>query len=194
MNHHYNKCTFLLQSTKILSVRPDDDSTVMKRCRLRLIRSILLHMPTFQENLILEIFLEYLNDNHPLVQQWTVETIVYLFSVTVNQNNLMSMLFKQSRIRTILTDYLEMKINNTYNNNDFSLYFEQLSFYGKFQHTCSFNGKLDKVLDKLKADIDCLNDSLMKIEMSKDELDRLKEYSSLLNNIYKAKQYDIENI
>lgn len=194
MNHQYYKCIFLLQSTKILSVRADDDSTEMKRCRLRLIRSILLHLPTFHENLILEIFLEYLNDNHPLVRQWTVETIVYLFSVTINQNDLMSMLFKQSGIKTILTDYLEMKINNTYNNNDFSLYLQQLSFNGKFQHTCSLNGKLNNVLDKLKADIDCLNDSLMKIEMSKEELDRLKEYSSLLNNICKAKQYDIESI
>lgn len=166
----------------------------MKRCRLQLIRSILLHVPTFEENLILEIFLEYLNDNHPLVRQWTVETIVYLFSVVVNQNNLMSMLFRQSEIRNILTDYLEMKINNTYNYNDFSQYFEQLSLYGKFEHTCSFHGKLDKVLDKLKADIDCLNDNLTKIEMSKDEFNRLKEYSSLLNNICKAKQFNFENI
>lgn len=166
----------------------------MKRCRLRLIQSISLIIPTFQENLILEIFLEYLFDNHPLVRQWTVETIVYLFSVTQNQNNPIYELFLKPDTRNIITDYLELKINYPKNHNDFTQYFEQLSQYGKFQHVCSFSGKLDKVLDKLKADIDCLNKVLSKIELSENDMDRLKEYSSILNNICKAKHLNVENI
>lgn len=175
----------------MLNIRAYDDTTEMKRCRLRLIRSILLHMSSFQEKLIMDIFLEYLFDPHPMVQQWTVETIVYFSSVAGNQN-FMSMLFKQSKIRTIITDYLEMKINHTYNHNDCIQYYEQLSLCGKFQHKCSFKGKLDKVLDKLKTDVDCLNDILNKTQVSSDELERLKKYSSLLNNICKIKELEIK--
>lgn len=166
----------------------------MKRCRLRLIRSLLLYISKCEENLILKFFLEYLDDNHPLIRQWAVETIVYLSSVTENQNNLIHMLFRQPKIRTIITDYLEMKTNFTYNHSDFTKYFEHLSIRGKFQHTCSFNDKLDKVLDKLKADIDSLNDVLCNIEVSEEDLNRLNEYSLLLNNICKAKQFSVKNI
>lgn len=160
----------------------------MKHCRLRLIRSILLHVSSFQEKLIMDIFLEYLFDPHPMIQQWTVETIVYFSSIAGNQNNFMSMLFKQSKIRTIITDYLEMKINHTYNHNDYVKYFEQLSLYGKFQHKCTFKDKLDKVLDRLKTDIDCLNNIVNKAQMSTDELERLKKYTSFLNNICKTEE------
>jgi hypothetical protein len=152
-----------------------------------------LHIPTFEENLILEIFFKYLFDQHPLVRQWTVETIVYFSSVTGNQN-LVSILFKRPEIRSVITDYLKMKTNLTYNHNDIEKYFKQLSLCGKFQHNCSFNGQLNKMLDKLKTDIDCLNDIVCKTKMSADELERLKEYSSLLNNICEAMQFDIENV
>lgn len=165
----------------------------MKRCRLRLIRSILLHIPTFQENLILDIFHKYLFDRHPLVRQWTVETIVYFSSITGNQN-LVSMLFKRPEISGVITNYLKMKTNHTYNHNDIEKYFKQLSLCGKFHHTCSFNGKIDKVLDKLKTNIDCLNSVTCKTQMSADELEKLKEYSSLLNNICEAMQFNIENV
>lgn len=143
-------------------------------------------MPRFQEKLIMDIFLQYLFDHHPLVQQWTIETIVYISSVTESQNNLIYMLFKQPKVRTIIKDYLEMNINHTYNLNDLIQYFEQLSLSGKFQHMCSFNGKLGKVLDTLKTDIDCLNDIVNKTQITADELGRLKEYSNLLNNICEA--------
>lgn len=174
----------------MLSIRSHDDTTEIKRCRLKLVRSILLHMPTFQENLTLEILLEYLFDSHPLVQQWAVEIIVYISSVCNNQNNLITMLFKQPKVTTLITDYLEMKTNSAYNYNDFIQYFEQLSLNGKFQHICSFNGKLDKVLDKLKTDVDCLNDIVSKTQMSVVDLERLKEYSSILSNICKAVQFN----
>lgn len=170
-----------------------NDTTEMKRCKLRLIRSILLHMPRFQEKLVLDIFLQYLFDHHPLVQQWTIETIVYFSSITEAQNNLISMLFKQPKVGVIIKDYLEMKINHTYNQNDIIQYFEQLSICGKFQHTCSFNGKLGKVLDTLKIDIDCLNDIVSKTQISADEFEKLKEYSSLLNNICEAMKFNIED-
>lgn len=143
-------------------------------------------MPRFQEKLIMDIFLQYLFDHHPLVQQWTIETIVYISSVTESQNNLIYLLFKQPKVRTIIKDYLEMNINHTYNLNDLIQYFEQLSLSGKFQHMCSFNGKLGKVLDTLKTDIDCLNDIVNKTQITADELGRLKEYSNLLNNICEA--------
>jgi len=143
-------------------------------------------MPRFQEKLVMDIFLQYLFDHHPLVQQWTIETIVYFSSVTDSQNNLICMLFKQSKVRNIIKDYLEMKINHTYNHNDLIQYFEQLSLCGKFQHNCSFNGKLGKVLDTLKTDIDCLNDIISKTQITADELERLKEYSYILNNICQA--------
>lgn len=174
----------------MLSIRTDD-TTDMKRCRLRLIRSILLHMPAFQENLIMENILRYLFDPHPLVQQWTVETIVYFSSVAGNQNNLISMLFKRPEVRAIVTDYLEMKINSTYSHNDFVQYFERLSLCGQFQHKCSFNDKLDNVLDKLKSDVDCLNSIVIKTGVSPTALERLKEYSSVLNNICKTVQVEI---
>ncbi|XP_050062718.1 uncharacterized protein LOC114128039 [Aphis gossypii] len=186
--------TIIPKTTKILSSCTYDDNTEMKRCRLRLIRSILLHMPRFQEKLIMDIFLQYLFDHHPLVQQWTIETIVYFSSVTEGQSNLISMLFKQSEVRTIIKDYLEMKINHTYTHNDFIQYFEQLSLCGKFQHMCTFNGKLDKVLDTLKTDIDCLNDIVCKTQITADELERLKEYSSLLNNICEAMKFNIKDL
>lgn len=147
-------------------------------------------MSSFQEQLIMDIFLEYLFDPHPMVQQWAVETIVYFSSVAGNQNNFMSTLFKQSKIRTIITDYLEMKINHTYNHNDCIQYFEQLSLCGIFQHKCSFKGKFDKVLDRLKTDVDCLNDIIKKTQISSDELERLKKCSSLLNNICKTKELE----
>lgn len=134
----------------------------------------------------MDIFLQYLFDHHPLVQQWTIETIVYISSVTESQNNLIYLLFKQPKVRTIIKDYLEMNINHTYNLNDLIQYFEQLSLSGKFQHMCSFNGKLGKVLDTLKTDIDCLNDIVSKTQITADELGRLKEYSNLLNNICEA--------
>ncbi|XP_022169454.1 uncharacterized protein LOC111033157 [Myzus persicae] len=175
--------TIIPKTTKILSSCAYDDTTEMKRCRLRLIRSILLHMPKFQEKLLMDIFLQYLFDHHPLVKQWTIETIVYFSSVTESQNSLISVLFKQPKVRIIIKDYLEMKINHTYNHNDLIQYFEQLSLCGKFQHMCSFNGKLGRVLDTLKTDIDCLNDIVSKTQISPDELERLKEYSYLLNNI-----------
>ncbi|XP_060859164.1 uncharacterized protein LOC132936451 [Metopolophium dirhodum] len=171
------------KTTKILSSWANDDTTEMKRCRLRLIQSILLHMPRFHVELVMDIFLRYLFDHHPLVRQWTVETIVYISSVTESQNNLIYMLFKQPKVRIIITDYLEMKISHTYNHNDLIQYFEQLSLCGKFQHMCSYNGKLGKVLDTLKKDIDCLNDIVSKTQLTADELGRLKEYSYLLNNI-----------
>jgi len=145
-----------------------------------------LHQPRFQEKLVMDIFLQYLFDHHPLVKQWTIETIVYISSVTENQNNLISVLFKQPKVRIIIKDYLEMKINQTFNHDDLIQYFEQLSLCGKFQHKCSFNGKLDKVLDTLKTDIDCLNDIVSRTQITADELERLKEYSYLLNNIYEA--------
>ncbi|XP_025422446.1 uncharacterized protein LOC112692105 [Sipha flava] len=185
--------TILPKINTIISGHNYEDTTEMKRCRLRLIRSILLHIPTFEENLILEIFFKYLFDQHPLVRQWTVETIVYFSSVTGNQN-LVSILFKRPEIRSVITDYLKMKTNLTYNHNDIEKYFKQLSLCGKFQHNCSFNGQLNKMLDKLKTDIDCLNDIVCKTKMSADELERLKEYSSLLNNICEAMQFDIENV
>ncbi|VVC44804.1 Hypothetical protein CINCED_3A023342 [Cinara cedri] len=176
------------KTTKMLSVRTHEDTTEIKRCRLKLIRSILLYMPTFQEHLTLEILLEYLFDNHPLIQQWTVETIVYISSVCKNKNNLMNMLFKKPEVTTIITDYLEMKIKPVYNYNDFIQYFEQLSRNGKFQHVCSFRRTLDKMLDKLKTDVDCLNNIVSKTQMSVGELERLQECSTLLSNICKARQ------
>ncbi|XP_060847782.1 uncharacterized protein LOC132927288 [Rhopalosiphum padi] len=185
--------TIIPKITKILSSCSYDDTTEMKRCRLRLIRSILLHMPRFQEKLIMDIFLQYLFDHHPLVQQWTIETIVYFSSVTESHNNLISMLFKQPEVRTIIKDYLEMKINHTYSHDDFIQYFEQLSLCGKFQHMCTFNGKLDKVLDTLRTDIDCLNDIVSKTQITADELERLKECSSLLNNICEAMKFNTKD-
>jgi len=136
----------------------------------------------------MEIIFKYLFDPHPLVRQWTVETVVYFSSVAGNQNNLISMLFKRPEIRATITDYLEMKINSTYNHNEFIEYFERLSLYGQFQHKCSFNDKLDKVLNKLKSNVDCLNNIVSKTQMSSSELERLKEYSSILNNICKTMQ------
>lgn len=165
----------------------------MKRYKLRLVRAILLFEP-FQETFITNIFLKYLFDSHPLVQQWTVETIVYFSSITGNQNKLISMLFKQPRVRTIITDYLEMKINHTYNYNDKVKFYEQLLQSGKFQHKCSFNGKLDKVLDSLKTNIDSLNNIVSKTQMSADELKRLNECSSLLSNICKEMKNQNSNI
>lgn len=150
-------------------------------------------MPRFEEKLVMDIFLQYLFDHHPLVQQWTIETIVYFSSVTESQNNLISLLFKQPLVRNVIKDYLEMKIHHTYNHNDYIQYFEQLSLSGKFQHMCSFKGKLGKALDTLKIDIDCLNDVISKTQITADELERLKEYSSLLNNICKAMKFNIEN-
>lgn len=176
-----------------MNTRTIDDTTLMKRCRLRLIRSILLHMPTFQENLVLEIFIEYLFDHHPLVRQWTVETIVYFSSVT-GKNNLISMLFQNPEVTSVITDYLEMKIPHSYNHNDIIQYYEQLSLCGNFQHKCSFNSKLDKVLDKLKEDVDNLNNIISKTKISVDELERLKEYSSVLNNICKVIECNTENV
>ncbi|XP_025195637.1 uncharacterized protein LOC112594842 [Melanaphis sacchari] len=181
------------KTIKILSSCAYDDTTEMKRCRLRLIRSILLHMPRFQEKLIMDIFLQYLFDHHPLVQQWTIETIVYFSSITENQNHLISMLFKQPEVRTIIKDYLEMKINHSYNYDDLIQYFEQLSLNGEFQHICTFDGKLGKVLDTLKINIDCLNDIVSKTQITADELERLKEYTSLLNNICEAMKFNIED-
>lgn len=163
----------------------------MKRCRLRLIRSLLLCMPKFQEKLVMENFLEYLFDHHPLVRQWTVETIVYFSSVAGNQNNLISMLFKHPEIRTVVTDYLEMKIDCSYNHNDFVQHFERLSIGGRFQHTCSINGKLGKLVDKLEVNIACLNDIVCKTQISTDELERLKKCSSLLNNICTAMEFNV---
>lgn len=173
----------------MLNIRGHDDTTKIKRCRLKLIQSILLHMPTFQENLILEILLEYLFDNHPLVQQWSVEIIVYISSVCKSNNKVITMLFNQPEVTTIITDYLEMKISSTYNYNDFIQYFEQLSLKGKFQHICSFNGKLNKVLDKLKTDVDCLNNIVSKTQMSVNEFKILEECTSILNNICKTAQF-----
>lgn len=169
----------------------DEDTTGMKRCRLRLIQSILLCIPTFQENHILEIFLKYLFDRHPLVRQWTIETIVYLSSVAGNQN-LVSMLYKRPEIRSIITDYLKMKINLTYNHNDFEKYFIKLSICGKFQHPCS--SKLNKVMDRLKTDIDCLNSVVRNTEMSAEELKKLKEYSTILNNICEVMHFNSEHV
>lgn len=168
----------------------DENITEMKRSKLRLIQSILLHMPTFQENLIKNIILEYIFDSHPMVQQWTIEVIVYFCSVTGNKN-LISMLFKQSKIRTVITNYLEMKIDSTNSHNDCLQYFERLSRCGKFQHNCSFHGKMDKVLDKLRTNVDYLNDIVSKTVMSEDELDKLNECSSILSNICEAMQSKI---
>lgn len=177
-----------------MDTRTYSDPTLMKYCRLRLIRSILLHMPTFQEKLIMDILIEYLFDNHPLVQQWTVETIVYFSSITGSDNNLISMLFQKPEVTSVITNYLEMKINHIYNHNDFVQYYERLSHYGKFQHKCSFNYKLDKMLDILKLDLDCLNKTVSKTKISVDELEKLKEYSSILNNICNAIQFNNENV
>lgn len=177
-----------------MNTRFVDETTEMKRCRLRLIQSILLHT-SFQENLIVDIFLEYMFDSHPLVRQWTVETIVYLSSVTKNQNKLISMIFKQPKIRTIITDYLEMKINHTYSYDDSVQYYKQLSLYGKFQHKCLFNNNLNKVLDNLKTNVDCLKHIVMKTQMSADELKKLNECFSLLNHIKSnAMQFKVENV
>lgn len=170
------------------------DTTEMKRCRLRLIRSILLCTPKFQEKLVMENFLKYLFDHHPLVRQWAVETIVYFSSVAGNQNNLISMLFKHPDVRTVVTNYLEMKIDCDYNYNDFEQHFERLSNAGGFQHTCSIQGKLGKLLNKLEVDIDCFNDIVHKTQISTDELKRLKKSSLLLNNICTEMQFKVENI
>jgi hypothetical protein len=68
-----------------------------------------------------------------------------------------------------------------------------LSLCGKFQHMCTFNGKLDKVLDTLRTDIDCLNDIVSKTQITADELERLKECSSLLNNICEAMKFNTKD-
>lgn len=177
---------------KVLSSCTIDDTTEMKRCKLTLVQAVLLFEP-FQEKLITDIFLKYLFDPHPMVQQWTVETIVYFSSVTGNQNKLISMLFKQPQIRSIVTDYLEMKINHSWGYNDKVKFYEQLSQSGKFQHKCSFNDKIEKVLDKLKTDVDCLNNIVSKSQMSAHELKRLNECSSLLSDLCKTVQFQISN-
>lgn len=175
----------------MLSFRANHDTIDMKRCRLRLIRSILLHMPTFQENLMMEIFLEYLFDHHPMVRQWTVEAIVYICSVIRNPSNLICMLFKRPEVKNVVKNYLEMNITQNYTQHDLIQYFETISMCGQFQHTCLFNGNLDKILDKLKTHINCLNNIVSKTQISQDDLIRLKECSSLLNNIYETKQINI---
>lgn len=151
-------------------------------------------MPSFQENLMLNIFLEYLFDHHPMVRQWTIETIVYFVSVTGNQNNLISILFKRPEVGSIITDYLKMKINYKLDNDNLVQYFDKLSVSSKFQHKCSFTGKLDKLLDNLKTDIDCLNYIVSQAQPSLNELERLKEYSTLLNNICDTMQFSTENV
>lgn len=175
----------------MLSLPSKHDTIDMKRCRLRLIRSIILHMPTFQENLIINILFEYLFDHHPMVRQWTIETIVYISSVIENPNNLIAMFFKEPAVVTMITNYLEMKINYNYPQDKVIQFFKTISMCGQFQHMCSFNDKLDKVLDKLKTDINCLNDIVSKTQISQDDFIRLKECSSLLNNIYATKQINI---
>lgn len=182
----------LLQIIKILGTRTYDDTTHMKHCRLRLIRST-LHMLTFHEKLVMEILIEYLFDSHPLIQQWTVETIVYISSIIGNQNNLIYMLFQRPEVTNVIKDYLEMKINHIYNFNDFVHYYKQLSLCGQYQHKCSIN-QFDKMLDKLEIDLDCLNKIVSKTQISVGELERLKKYSSMLNNICNAIQLNNENV
>jgi len=173
-----------------VTIRPkiNDNIIEMKCCRQQLIRLILLHVQMYQENLVMVIIFKYLFDPHSMVRQWTVENVMYFLSVAGNQNNLISMLFKRPAVNETITNYLQMKINSTYNHNDFIKYFKRLSTYGKFQHECSFNDKLDKVLDKLKSDVDWLNSIVRKTQMSLSELEWLKEYSSILNNICKTMQ------
>lgn len=168
----------------------------MKHCKLRLIQSILLHSPSFEDKLIMNIFLDYLSDRHPFVRQWTIETIVYFVSVTVNKNNLISMLFKRSEIRTIITNYLEMKVKRTYTFDERIQYFDKLSLRGKFKHStvCLYQIQLKTLLDKLKQNIDCVNNAVSRTQISKKEFKRLKEYSNVLNNICEATQMNVENI
>ncbi|XP_050426035.1 uncharacterized protein LOC126836554 [Adelges cooleyi] len=179
-------------ASKLLNDRRADDTTEMKRCRLRLLRSMLPHVSSsVHEKTVVDVFHEYLFDQHPLVRQWTVETVVYFVSVTGKQNHLITMLFKQPQVRAMVTDYLQMKTDESYikSFDNVADHFRRLSESGKFKHSCWHTGRLEKALDKLKTNIDSLNSVLLgDTNISADDHNRLKQYCALLNSLCEKTQ------
>ncbi|XP_050528805.1 uncharacterized protein LOC126898614 [Daktulosphaira vitifoliae] len=169
------------------------DTTETKRYRLRLLRTALPHITSIHEKMVVDIFHEYLFDSHPLVQQWTVETIVYFVSVTGKQNNLITMLFKQPKVRTVITNYLEMKTDEPYSADNFMFYFDQLNKC-KFKHKCFHKGQIDKTLDKIKTDIIILKNIMQNATISDDEYAKLKICCNLLNNLCDSNGKNTEDV